>query len=176
MVITVIKRMFQLIIFFVVFLFAVNAHSTLVLITKVIDGDTIIMDVEGISMKARLAYVDAPELDQEIWGITAKTFLTKLLNIYPEEMNLPFLGEAQAIQVGIGAYNRPLILLFSEGICLNLALVELGLAETYFDSKTPAQWRKIFTFAENRAKEKKTGIWGDENYISPKEWRQSKKK
>jgi endonuclease YncB( thermonuclease family) len=153
-----------------------KSHATLALVTKVIDGDTVELDISGVIMRARLAYIDAPEMDQKRWGALAKLFVMKLLSIMPTEFR-GFLGEAQVISVGIGSFNRPLVLLFSpSGICINLALVEVGLAETYITKDILPPWEKVFLYLEAEARNKKLGIWGDDEYISPREWRKKKEK
>jgi endonuclease YncB( thermonuclease family) len=72
---------------------------------------------------------------------------------------------------GKDRYERPLCEVFVDGVNVNLAMVQAGLAEVYrgkhakgFD---PLPYRK----AEEQARAEKIGIWSLPDYTSPREWR-----
>ena len=57
---------------------SIYANEYIGFVTKVIDGDTIYIEEEGVQKKIRLSYIDAPELDQ-LHGIDSKEFLKSII-------------------------------------------------------------------------------------------------
>ncbi|MEM6501795.1 MAG: thermonuclease family protein [Cyanobacteria bacterium P01_C01_bin.89] len=159
-------------------------ESVLELVTTVkhvADGDTIIVpwddeivgamerhfnrpvyraEEQGISI--RLFGLDAPEMGQEPWGQKVKERLAKLLSPYDEV----------TLQVrDMDSYSRLVAEVFVEGFSVNVQLVAEGCCVAFFQWLRGTDRWADFAKAHDRARHKKVGIWGDENFISPGEWR-----
>lgn len=142
-------------------------------ITYCHDGDTCrIVTDSGLWFNARLAGIDAPEVESKRKGQgqplgdqsrdTLSELVTKKKNI-------------EIRQVDLDHYNRPVIEIYADKECLNLKLLELGLAERY-SGKTKRIDRSKYDAAEEKAKAQKLGIWGQKNYVSPQQFRREGKK
>ena len=116
------------------------------------DGDTVTCwrTVNGVAVKARvrLAFIDAPELAQSPYGISARAYFRSLLYV-----NEP----VEARIYGTDAYGRliaEIIRLRDYGNC-GLRLVLGGYAATF---RCPAE-RTEYASAEGIARYKRAGIW-----------------
>ena len=123
---------------------------------KVIDGDTIKVIVNDIQQSIRLIGVDAPE--QNICGFEQSTLeLVHLL----KDKNI-FL-ESDSSQGDTDKYKRLLRYIFTEdGTNVNAELLRVGAAEEYTYNKD-YKYKPLFLEAQNEARIKKMGIWGDSN-------------
>ena len=123
------------------------------------DGDTCRVKVAGsMWVSVRLAGIDAPEVgsrggrgkkknDGQTMGQDAKDFLNKAVQ-----------GKNVALrQVDLDPYNRPVVVLETEGKSVNLQLVEEGFAEVY-RGKTKRLDKAPYLAAEEKAKKDKKGI------------------
>lgn len=141
------------------------------------DGDTCRVKVGGAMwVSVRLAGLDAPEVpsrggrgkkgnDGQSLGGDAKDFLNKAIQ-----------GKTVTLrQVDLDPYNRPVVVLESEGKAVNLQLIEEGYAEVY-RGKTKRLDKAPYFAAEEKAKKDKKGIWALANYQSPTEFRKAMKK
>ena len=93
-------------------------------ITRVIDGDTFDIAVNGTVMRVRLADVDTPEIKgkclyEQTLAVRAKGFVQTL----PREVEIEI--------VGVGYYGRTLARITVLGRDLGTMLVEAGLAKPY---------------------------------------------
>ncbi|MDP6179085.1 MAG: thermonuclease family protein [Desulfatiglandales bacterium] len=142
-------------------------------VTKVYDGDGIKAKGHDITIKVRLAGIDAPETPKkkgqagQPFSQKAKRYLAGLV-----------LNKVVDIKgYGLGRYNRILGVLHLNGKNINLEMVKQGLVEVYRGKHprgfNPAPYRN----AEREAQKAKRGAWiqGDK-YISPKEWRKMQKR
>jgi endonuclease YncB( thermonuclease family) len=73
---------------------------------------------------------------------------------------------------GMGAYNRQLAEVFSDGINVNLALLTAGMAELYRGDPVKGLDLDRYKQAQASAKRAYRGVWGlGGNYQSPRTWR-----
>ena len=56
----------------------INSEEYIGVVTKIIDGDSVVIIHDNILKKIRLSYIDAPEISQD-YGEDSKYFLTNLL-------------------------------------------------------------------------------------------------
>ena len=134
---------------------------------RVVDGDTVYLKTgSDISIKVRLAFIDAPELNQP-FGKDAKAFLKKIE------------GENVAIDVkSKDRYGRHVAILFHRDADINLLMIENGYAWVYtkYLKYTSASRRNKYLHAESLAKENELGLWQTKDYIPPWEWRKHSRK
>ncbi|PXY71389.1 hypothetical protein CXX78_01330 [Candidatus Parvarchaeota archaeon] len=123
------------------FFFIGSDEKEKIVIERVIDGDTIELN-DG--RKVRLLNINSPEK-----GEFGYEEATKYLKNF-EKLTLEIETE------GVGKYGRELGRLFLNDIYLNLEIVELGLAHPYIVENEEL---KKFKKAENKARDKKLGIW-----------------
>jgi micrococcal nuclease len=137
-------------------------------VTYVFDGDTLLCRLSDISIKVRLAGIDAPETSNnktgtgQRFGQQAKKYLAKkVLN------RVVFIK-----RYGLDTYNRILGELFIDSKNVNLEMIQMGLAEVYKGELPEGFGLHPFIAAEKEAKEKLKGIWSlGDRYISPSRWR-----
>ncbi len=127
-------------------------------ITKVIDGDTVWVNKDGVEEKIRLLGIDTPELNtsdltERCFAIEAKESLENLL--LDREVKLE--SESETFQKD--KYGRTLAYLSSNGENLNLKLLQQGDAKIYKYYK--GKHLKEFQSAEQLAKESQIGIWSN---------------
>ncbi|MBF0169837.1 MAG: thermonuclease family protein [Nitrospinae bacterium] len=140
--------------------------------TSVEDGDTLtIKDDRGKAIRVQLAYLDAPDLDVksgEAQPLHAES--KKKL----EELTL---GKALIVEkLEVDRFGRILGMVFLDKLNVNLEMLRLGLAEIYFPVRVhPERYNAYyitdFRQTEARAKERKVGIWGRPDYVSPYQFR-----
>ena len=122
----------------------------------VIDGDTIIVIIDGKKERVRLIGIDTPEKDgpytkEESFGKEASAFTRKIT-------------EKQNVHLEYGRqrrdrYGRLLAYVYLEdGTFLNAELVKQGYATVF--RKYPFKYRDNFERYESKAKENKKGLWG----------------
>jgi len=133
-------------------------------VTKVVDGDTIWVTIDGKEEKVRLIGINCPEYTKEIepYGKEATEFTTNAL-----------LGKTIYLQKDISdkdSYDRLLRYVWTEDVSnkiddsnvldylFNYTLVNEGLAESNY-YKPDIKYQKILENAETQAKENKKGMW-----------------
>ena len=138
------------------------------------DGDTCHVVAEnGMWFSARLAGIDAPEVgrygrkksDGQPLGEESRD---TLVNLIVKQKNISLR------QVDLDPYNRPGVEIYLGDDCVNIKMLELGMAERY-QGKTKRIDKLKYDDAEQKAKSKKSGIWALKNYTSPKSWRRESK-
>lgn len=148
------------------------ADSGPYIVTKVVDGDTFEVEVNGVKEKVRMLGIDTPEkyesgkLDRDTertkkdkntikkLGKLASDYAKKLLD--GKKVRL----EADESQGDKDRYGRLLRYVYLEdGTFINLKLVEDGYANAY--TKFDVSKKDEFIAAERRARENKKGLWGD---------------
>ncbi len=146
-----------------------------ILIKHCHDGDTCQVRTDGgLWFSVRLAGIDAPEMgrsnrkkatDGQPLGVDARDTLIKIL------------GSSQHVtmnQIDLDPFNRPVVELFAGDTCVNLKMLELGLAEHY-RGRSKLINPQTYNEAEKQAKANRVGIWGLKNYESPSKWRKNRK-
>ena len=134
---------------------------------RVVDGDTIYLKTgANNSIKVRLAFIDAPELNQP-FGTDAKAFLKKI--------------EGQKVTLDVKSkdrYGRHVAILFHRNADINLVMIENGYAWVYtkYLKHASKPIRNKYLHAEFLAKENALGLWKMNDYIAPWEWRKHSRK
>lgn len=122
----------------------------------VIDGDTIIVIIDGKKEKVRLIGVDTPETDspytkEEPFGREASAFTKRITE-----------GKTVRLEYGRqrrGKYGRILAYVYLEdGTFLNAELIKQGYGTLF--RKFPFKYRDEFKQYELEARENKKGLWG----------------
>ena len=129
-------------------------------IIKIIDGDTIKVENNGQIENVRFIGIDTPETNHpqkkvECFGREATDRLTQILS--GQTITL----EADNSQSDRDRYSRLLRYVFlSDGTNVNKLLVSEGFAHEYtYDD--PYKYQVEFRQAQQSAKDKKLGLWGD---------------
>lgn len=132
----------------------------LFLVTKVVDGDTIKVDMEGKNETVRLIGMDTPEsVDPrrpvQCFGKEASGYAKNLLNEkYVKLQSDPTQGDRDT-------YKRLLRYIFLEdGTNVNELLIRNGFAHEY-TYRVPYAYQKEFKGAEREARNAKRGLWAD---------------
>ena len=134
---------------------------------RVVDGDTVYLKTgSDNSIKVRLAFIDAPELNQP-FGKDAKAFLQKI--------------EGQKVAIDVKSkdrYGRHVAILFHRDADINLLMIENGYAWVYtkYLKYASIPIRNKYLHAEFLAKENALGLWKMNDYIAPWEWRKHSRK
>jgi micrococcal nuclease len=135
------------------------APAPVALVERVVDGDTVVVRLDGQSVKVRLIGVDAPEsVDPrkpvERFARESAAFLRQLV-------------EGKAVRLAyepagarIDPFRRTLAYLYREpdGLFINREIVAKGFGHAY--TKYPFQYLEDFRAAEREAREKGLGLWG----------------
>ncbi len=152
--------------------FALPASAGQFKVTRVYDGDTFKASGHDIEIKVRLVGIDTPETKKrkhkpgQPFGQKAKSFLAAMV-----------LNKQVFIKgYGLGPYNRILAVVYVGKINVNLELIKAGYAEVYQGRPPRGFDLSPYLTAEAQAKSQRRGMWSQENYISPKEWRKMNKK
>ena len=141
-------------------------------VSRVIDGDTVVVQKGSIKLTIRLVGIDAPETSKKKHepGQPFSQQATKHL------AKLALSKSADVKSYGADRYGRVLGEVFADGNNVNLEMVKAGLAEVY--RGTPAQGQDVGPYwrTEEEARRAGRGMWvlGDK-YISPREWRRTKR-
>jgi len=141
-------------------------------VTKVVDGDTFEVEIEGKKEKVRMLGIDTPEKfesskldkDSERTGNDKKT-IKKLGELSSDYVKKLLSGkkvrlEADPIGDNKDRYNRLLRYVYLEdGTFVNLKIVEDGYANAY--TRFEISKKNEIVQAERNARENKRGLWGD---------------
>ena len=137
-------------------------------VSRVVDGDTIVVTENGEEKKVRLIGVDTPETVDprkpvECFGKEASDKTTEYL------LGKAVVLEPDLSQGDVDKYGRLLRYVFLEnGFHVNLALIADGYAYEYtYD--LPYKYQADFKEAEKGAKERRLGLWGDSCNFSENE-------
>ena len=134
-------------------------------VVKVIDGDTIVVDISGKKETLRLIGIDAPEIGgnsskNKCFGKEAEEFAKNILSDASIELEE---DESQNDRDKYGRLLRYIIL--KDGSNFNKTLIREGLAKEY-TYKTPYKYQKEFKNAETEARKAKKGLWSDNTCAS----------
>lgn len=129
-------------------------------VVGVLDGDTItLLDSQNRQYRVRLAEIDAPEKTQA-FGQQSKQSLS----------DLAFRKTATADCPSQDRYGRSICLITVDGVNVNLAQVQRGMAWAYTQYAKDA---RIFA-AEREARKARLGLWTDSNPTPPWLFRRNK--
>lgn len=133
------------------------ADQNLFLVTRVVDGDTIVVLQNGISDKIRLIGVDTPEsVDPrravECFGTEANAFTKSLIE------NKMVRLDADPTQGDRDKYGRLLRYVYDKNISINEKIIAEGYGHEY-TYRLPYYYQIEFMDAEKRARETQKGLW-----------------
>lgn len=135
---------------------------------KVSDGDTVhVLDTHRQLHKIRLAGIDAPETGQA-FGRKAKAYLLQLVAGKQVEVE----GNKR------DRYQRVVGKIIHGGRDVNLALVRAGLAWWYrkYAREQSAADQVLYEAAEDKARAKGVGLWGEPAPVAPWDWRKMRRR
>lgn len=130
-------------------------------VIKVIDGDTIQVDINGKTETLRLIGIDAPETGDprslvSCFGNEATNKAKEILNGKSVQL------EPDSTQGERDKYGRLLRYVFLEnGTSFNKLMISQGFAHEY-TYRIPYKYQLEFKQAERQAREKKLGLWADD--------------
>lgn len=137
-----------------------GSTSTPAIVTRVVDGDTVIVLANGVSEKVRLIGVDTPETVDprklvECFGKEASAFTTATL------INKNITLESDLTQSDRDKYGRLLRYVFlSDGTLVNKLIIAEGYGHEYtYD--VSYKYQSEFKQAQTSANESKKGLWAD---------------
>ncbi len=159
-------KFFLSLLFLAGMLFAADADELKGKVVKVVDGDTLHINITGGPKKQRLRFqgIDAPEIEQQ-HGKKSARFLADLL--LKKEVTIKTAPKRQYDQ-----YDRMLGKVYINGKDVELIMLSEGMAWHYkYYNK-----EKQYADAEQSARAAKKGLWKDPNPIQPYEFRKQQKK
>lgn len=128
-------------------------------VTRVVDGDTVRVLIEGQDTPVRLIGMDTPETvapnrPVECAGPEASVYAEQLMS--GQDVYL----ELDPTQGTYDRYNRILAYVWLDGdLMVNVAMIDSGLAEEYTYAE-PYRYQQLFQSAEQEAKDELRGLWG----------------
>lgn len=129
-------------------------------VVRVVDGDTIVVSIDGEEQKIRLLGIDTPETvdprrEVECFGKEASNKTKDFLKFGRVRF------ESDLSQGDTDNYGRLLRYVFlADGTHVNLELIRLGYAHEY-TYNLPYRYQTDFKQAEQEAREAGRGLWGD---------------
>jgi micrococcal nuclease len=131
------------------------------LVTKVIDGDTIMVEIDGLEKRIRLIGIDTPELVHpnrpvECFATEASSKMKELVS------GKNVVLKSDSTQDDIDRYGRLLrYVSTTDGVDINFTMIEQGYAFEY-TYKYPYEKQEIYKNAQKYARENKLGLWNPE--------------
>lgn len=135
-------------------------HAASGRVTGIADGDTLYVDIEGVSTRVRLAQIDAPEKGQA-FGRRSEQSLRELVG--KQTVTLRWSSADR--------YGRPLVQLVAGGVDVNAEQVRRGYAWVYRQYSDDAQLLQL----EAAARQAGLGLWADPHPVAPWEWRRQRR-
>ena len=126
------------------------------MVTGVEDGDTLYANVDGHSIRIRLAQIDAPEKAQA-FGRRSEQSLRELVGRKQIELTWKSLDR----------YGRPISQVTVDGLDVNAEQVRRGFAWVFRRYSNDAALIAL----EAQAKSAGIGLWGDPQPVAPWNWR-----
>lgn len=137
------------------------------IVLRVSDGDTITLLTNNKKrINVRLAYIDAPELNQ-VFGQISKLKLKKLLNAQTVKIDVHTLDKWDRLVGTVYLNNQD----------INLEMINMGMAWHYklYARSQVHSARLLYKNAEQHAKKMGIGLWANTEQIPPWDWRHSEK-
>jgi endonuclease YncB( thermonuclease family) len=130
-------------------------------VTRIKDGDTIVVLRDAEQIDLRLEGIDCPESGQP-FGQKAKQAVSKVA-----------FGKTVTVRpTGTDRYGRTLgVVVLPDGLNVNQALVKYGYAWWYRKYSNDQTLAKL----ETEARKKKRGLWADPRSVAPWDWRDQQK-
>ena len=128
------------------------------MVTGVADGDTLYANVDGHSIRIRLAQIDAPEKAQA-FGRRSEQSLRELVGKKQVELAWKSLDR----------YGRPIAQVSVDGLDVSAEQVRRGLAWVFRRYSNDA----LRIALESQAKSAGLGLWADPHPFAPWDWRRS---
>ena len=131
-------------------------------VTRVIDGDTIEVNIKGVRYKLRYIGIDTPELDSI--DTNTRNIAMKAADINGKMV------EHQTVELEkdvseTDRYGRLLRYVYAGGFMVNAELVKSGYAQAV--SYPPdIKYRSLFSSLQEGARASKVGMWGSSGYYS----------
>lgn len=133
---------------------ALHANPISAVVTKVVDGDTVMLNQGGTSKTAQLACIDSPDWINGKPEPNAQNSKNRLAQL------LPVGSSVQYYAVG-NAGGRNLAVIFSQSRNVNLQMVAEGQAKLHPAYRgTCASSSNDFANAEQKARNQGLGVWG----------------
>ena len=129
-------------------------------VTGVADGDTLYANVDGHSIRIRLAQIDAPEKAQA-FGRRSEQSLRELVGKRQVELAWKSLDR----------YGRPIAQVSIDGLDVNAEQVRRGFAWVFRRYSNDAALIAL----EAQAKSAGLGLWADPHPVAPWEWRATRR-
>ena len=148
--------------FFLILIFSNSCFSEYIEnlnIERVIDGDTVVLNLNEETYRVRLVEIDAPESNQP-FGNESTDYLKNLLK--DGMVNIEILGTDR--------YGRKLGRLDWQGENINRAMVKAGFAWVYEKYVI----NSYLYDDQNEARYLRKGLWRDKTPIEPWKWRKQK--
>ncbi len=138
-------------------------HGVDASVTRVVDGDTIKINLNGREETVRLLLVDTPETKHpskpvQPFGPEASNFATRTLS--GKQIELEYDGPKR------DKYDRLLAYVWVDGKMFNQMLLEQGLARLAYVYDPPYTHYQTYMKAQNRAKRAERGIWSRDGYVT----------
>jgi endonuclease YncB( thermonuclease family) len=136
-------------------------------VIKVYDGDSLLVQGMGLTLKIRMVGIDAPETGGsrkagQPYSRKAHLFLAR--QIKDRSVSLK--------TYGLGGYNRILAEVFINETNMNLEMLKAGLAEVYQGSLPKTFNAAPYLAAQDQAEKRRIGMWVQgSRYKSPRQWR-----
>ncbi len=134
-------------------------------VTRVIDGDSIIVENKNRKYPIRMKYIDAPELKQK-YGKISKEFLDDLIGDKLVFISSPYKDRYNRYLSDVYIYNN------NEAVYINAKLIKSGNAWVYKSYRSNEYLMNL----ENFARDNKKGLWATNNPTKPWLFRKSNKK
>lgn len=127
-------------------------------VLRVIDGDSLILEVRGSRYQVELAGIDAPELNQP-WGGSAADSLNSLLT----GRFVVVSGEASGPTITGGVHFK------DRDVALDL--LHDGLAWSTVPPDPPHAVPHPYNATQDQARAARRGLWSDDHPVAPWDWR-----
>lgn len=126
-------------------------------VSRVIDGDTIVVEKDGEEFRVRMIGIDTPETvhpkkDVEFFGIEASNKLKEMIENKEVEL-LP-----DPTQDDVDRYGRLLRYVYLDDVDVNLEMIKQGYAFEY-TYRVPYEKQGEYKEAQEYAKENNLGLW-----------------
>lgn len=133
-------------------------------VTRVIDGDTVILGTGGTKLKVRLQGIDAPERRQAHGGESTRYLEDIVLN---RQVIIKYKDSKR-----YDRYKRNLGTIFLNGQDINLSMINAGMA---WDSPRYSK-SQSYGRAQHEARIQRIGLWQNTNAVAPWVYRAKKRR